>query len=451
MRPSASGIALAWLLIPADYAVFAVASLVLTVLLSVNELGVTVVVVRHPDDPTPLLPTAATIAMGFSASLYALTFLVAGPISRSLGVPAASNVIHVLAIGVLIDGLTAIPNALLIRYFQQAKRTVAEFAGTVASSAFMVAGGLAGLGAWSFVVGTLAGSALSGLVVWHYAPKRPRLGWDRSRARELLRASLPLASASLLVLAMLNVDYVVVARMLGPTNLAFYVFAFNISNWLPGILTMAVRRVAIPGFARLQHDRAAFGAAFSQTLGLLLAVAGCLSAALVLCAPRLIDALYDEQKWGDAAPALRYLAILAFVRILLDLAYDGLAGLGKGRVMMAIQGLWLAALIPSLIVGARVGGIEGVATAHAGVALVLVLPCFAIALIRSGVSATGLARQLARPLVAVAVAGAALSALTATSLGPWSLLMTAGVAVVASFGLVLLPGGWLSARALPAP
>ena len=53
---------------------------------------------------------------------------------------------------------------------------------------------------------------------------------------------------------------------------------------------------------------------------------------------------------------------------------------------MAVQALWLAALIPALLIGARRGGITGVSLAHVVVAAGLVGPAFLWALSRSGIT-----------------------------------------------------------------
>ena len=83
-----------------------------------------------------------------------------------------------------------------------------------------------------------------------------------------MRVGLPLAGTSLVLLATLNVDYVVVGRQLGTTALVLYLLAFNLSSWPSNLLSIAVRRVAIPGFARLADERAELEPAFVKSLRL---------------------------------------------------------------------------------------------------------------------------------------------------------------------------------------
>jgi PST family polysaccharide transporter len=87
------------------------------------------------------------------------------------------------------------------------------------------------------------------------------------------------------------------------------------------------------------------------------------------------------------------------VRVASELAYDFLVALGRSRATLWLQGGWLVALLVFLPLGAWLGGIEGVGIAHAGVALFLVLPAYAMAVALTGISMRALAAPLARPLL----------------------------------------------------
>ena len=101
---------------------------------------------------------------------------------------------------------------------------------------------------------------------------------------------------------------------------------------------------------------------------------------------------------------------------------------------MWIQALWTAVLVPALLAGAHLGGIEGVAGAHALVAVLIVLPAMATALARRGVHLGKLAAGLARPALAAALTvgtAAGASALVPGGALPKLIAATALSAVVA--------------------
>ena len=246
------GILLARILAPADYGVYAVCIVVLAALLSLNELGVSLAVVRWPGDVQRIAPTVMTLALTSSSVLYVVCFALAPTVANALHAPQATNVLRLLASAVLIDAVTAVPVGLMTRDFLQRRRLVIDSVALVTVSSVSIALAVQGHGPWSLAWGNLMGNLVSAVLITAWAPLRIRPGFDRAVARDLLSFGLPLAGASVLAFAMLNIDYVVVGAVLGPVALGFYLLAFNLSSWPVNLVSAPVRRVAVPAFARLR-------------------------------------------------------------------------------------------------------------------------------------------------------------------------------------------------------
>jgi O-antigen/teichoic acid export membrane protein len=433
-----AGIVIARLLVPEDFGVFAVALVVLNALLSINEMGVSLAIVRWPRDPERVTPTVMTLSVTCSVGLYLLTFLAAPTIASQLGAPQATPMIRVLALSMIVDGVSAVPAALLTRYFQQGRRLAADLTGFVLSTALTVILAALGYGAWSLVVGYLVGNVATSIVVWVLAPRRPWFGWDASLVPELLGFGLPLAGSSLLVFGVLNVANVVVGAELGPVELGFYALAFNLASWPVAMFSLAVRRVAMAGFARVAHDRVALEDSFARSVALLLGVTLPVCALQSVLAEPLIHVVYGA-KWAPAADVLRWLAVLAAARVVAELTYDLLVAVAHSRAIFAVQGLWLVALLPALLVGARLDGVRGVAMAQAAVACAVVLPAFLIALRRAGVRTSAGLRHTGRPILATAALVAVVLAFGSVVDGDLSQLLLLSAAGAAVGGVILLP------------
>lgn len=411
----AAGVVLArGLLSPREWGVYATCGVILSVLLSANEMGVSLALIRWPQDVREFAPTVLTLSAGFSAVLYAVLYFCAPEFARALGSPDATKVLRVLCISVLIDGVACVPASVLTRTFAQGRRLFIDFANFTVSTGVTLAFAFHGAGAMSFAWGGVAGNSCAMAGCAMAAPGFLRPGWNRAQARALLQFGAPLAAASLFVLAMINTDSVVIAVTLGPASLGLYQIAFNMSSWPVRTVSEAARRVSFAGFSRAATSDRELADGFHRGLSPLLtaAVPGC---ALLAALPGpLIDAVYGPQ-WFPGAQALRYLAILGLLRIAYELCYDFLVAAGKRRTLLAVQGWWLLALIPTLIVGARLDGIAGVGAGHIMVAGGLVAPAFLYALRSAGVPLLGVLQVSVRPLaggvlvvaVATAVHGAA--------------------------------------------
>ncbi|QXJ21543.1 lipopolysaccharide biosynthesis protein [Actinomadura graeca] len=431
----AIGVALARLLGPAEFGVFAVAMVALLAVLSFHELGVSLAIVRWPGDPREIAPTVATISVASSALIYAGCYLGAPAFASAMGAPAASGVIRLLGLSVVVSGLVAVPAALLQRGFRQDRKMLADQVNNWGGAIVSIALAATGMGAMSLAIGRLVGSAASAVLLVRASPEPLRFGFDRGRARALLRFGLPLAGSSIVVFAVASVDQLVVGNVLGATALGFYVLAFNLSNWPVTMFSQPVRSVAPAAFARLQHDPPALRGAFLSTAGLLAGLTLPVCLLLAGAAEPLIRLVYGD-RWGPAADALLWLGILGGLRIMFELVYDYFVVLARSRAVFTVQLVWLVALVPALVAGAELHGIPGVGAAHVAVAALVVLPLYLWELRRSGVGARAVLARTAPPALIAAAVGLTAAAAHATISLDIAALALAGLTALAAIALL---------------
>ncbi|MEC4574202.1 oligosaccharide flippase family protein [Streptomyces virginiae] len=435
----ATGIVLArYFLGPEAWGVYGIAQTVLLVLLSANELGVSLAIVRWEGDPRRFAPTVLTLSAASSCLLYAVLFATAPAVADVLGSPEASGVLRVMCLCVVLDGLSQVPAGFLTREFAQGRRMAVDALNFALSTAVTLLLAVQGWGAMSFAWGSVVGNVAALIGCCLAAPGTLKFGWDREQARALLKFGLPLAGASMLALGVVNVDTMVVGSTLDPLALGFYVLAFNISGWPVRIISEAARRVSFAGFSRLADTPQALAAGFARALGVVTAATVPLCVLLAALAAPVIGLVYGE-RWLPAAGALPWLMALGLVRIGCELAYDCLVAIGRRSSLIAVQGLWLLVLIPALVIGARGGGIVGVAQGHVVVACAVVVPVFLLALHRGGIRLGTLVRACAWPLLGGAVMTTVLLLLERTLGDSVPALLATATAGTLCYAVCLLP------------
>ena len=132
-----------------------------------------------------------------------------------------------------------------MRTFQQDKLTKANFLGFCAQAAVAITMAANGGGPYSFVVGMLTGSLVTGILVFIWAAVPVRVGFDREIAKKLMRFGIPLAASLGVEAVLMNADYVIVGNVTGAVLLGFYLLAFNVSSWVPGVISTAIRQVSV--------------------------------------------------------------------------------------------------------------------------------------------------------------------------------------------------------------
>jgi O-antigen/teichoic acid export membrane protein len=435
------GVALARILGPHEFGAFAVAMVALLALLSFNELGVSLAIVRWEGEPSEIAPTVATISVISSVIIYAGCFVSAPAFASAMGAPAAADVIRVLSVNVIFDGLVSTPVALMQRYFKQKQKMIADQANNWIGTGTSIGLALLHFGAMSLAIGRLAGAAAAAVLFIVLSPQPLRFGFDPAKARQLLRFGGPLAGASIVVFAVQNADEFVVGHVLGATALGFYALAFNLSGWPLTVFSMPIRTVAPALFSRLQHDRSAMRKAFLACLELVETATLPCCLLISAAAVPLVHFVYGAS-WAPAVQALVWLGGLAAIRILFEYIYDFFVVLARSSVVFTVQVVWLIVLVPGLIVGTRVYGIGGAAMAEVAVALIVVLPWYLAELGKVGIKWKPLLGRVGLPLLAAAVVGVVAHAIA-------GVISQAFVACAVSGVLTLVVIGLLGGRLWP--
>ncbi|TRW43581.1 oligosaccharide flippase family protein [Georgenia yuyongxinii] len=400
----AVGIVLARLLGPEEFGTFAVALVALTAVLSFNELGVSLAIVRWAGDPRRIAPTVMTISVLTSVVLFGIVFGLAPAFSTAMGDPGATPIVRVLGVAIVVSGIVATPAMLMQREFLQRRKMLIDQVSVWLGTGVSLAMALAGAGAWSLAVGRLAGGIVSVVMFLLLSPVPCRFGLDRSSLRPLLQFGLPLAGASAIVFALNYADQLVVGGMLGSTALGFYVLAANLSGWPVNVFSQPLRSVAPPVFARLKHTPAQMRETFCSLLGVLARVALPVCLVLAGAAGPIVTFVYGEE-WGMAASALTWLAVFGAFKIIFELVYDFLVIAGASGVILRIQTLSLIVIVPVVLAGAVVDGIRGVAAAQAVTAALILFPLYLYQLSRVGVPVVAAVRRLAAPAVVSVTTG----------------------------------------------
>lgn len=369
----------AHILDPRQFGIFAVALTAYSIVYSLGEFGVGGCLVRADLDIDALAPTLNTIAVSTSVVQAGAMVLFARPIAAALGSSAAADPIKAMALVVLIIGIFTVPSTRLIRDFRQDKVFLAEVTSVVGSVAVLLYLAKSGSGAMAFAWSRVVGQLISGCVMFISCPRNYRFGFTRPAMSVLLKTGLPFGFAGFVNYVLLNVDYALISRLLGATQLGIYVLAFNVATWPSSLLGFMISTISIPALSRVKHDPERFKNAVTGALRAISLIVFPMSAFILALARPLVLTLYGA-KWSASAEVLSILAIYGAVSILCTFFASVLASAGKNISLLTIQIIWIVALVPAIAVGVRLHEILGAAFAHVAIIGPVVLPCYLVLL-----------------------------------------------------------------------
>lgn len=398
----------AHILSPHDFGVFAVALTAYAIVSSIGELGVSACLMRADLDIDSLAPTVATVSVVSCATLAGAMAIFAGPVAAALGSAAAVGPIRVMSLAVLLTGAFAVPNSQMMRDFKQDKIFLANVVGFIPSTVVLVGLAESGGGAMAFAWSLVARQFITGCVLIATAPRYYWPGMARSALSVIVKFGLPLAGANFVSYILLNVDYAFVGHLLGASQLGIYVLAFTVASWPYGVLGAVINNLSTPAFSRLKHDPVLLRNGMATALrGVSLIVLPMCGMTAALARP-IVLTVYGA-KWAASANSLFILSLYGAVSMICLLFANMLTSLGRTKILLLLQLIWIGSLVPAMALGVHRDGIVGAAYAHVAVIVPIVLPSYLLALRH----ATGVRFATLGKAVLPALLASAAAALTA--------------------------------------
>ena len=429
---------LARLLSPGEFGLVALAIVFITLLDTVSDLGLSpALVISTEEELRQRADTVFAFTVGIAIVLSALTAALSPLAAAFFDEPDLAPLLAVLGLNFVVRSLGATHYALAQKRIDFRSRTAGELMGVLARGLTGISLAVAGFGAWSLVVGYLAGTAALTITLWRLVPWRPSLRPSRTHLPQMLRFGSTLTGVDILAAVINQVDYIFIGRVLGTHALGLYTLGFRLPELLIISLAVVAGRVLFPAFAAV--DRDALGRAFLVSVRYSAIVALPLAAGLAALAEPFVLAVFGDQ-WHGSIACMRVLSLYG-----LAVAIGIPAGIAYKATGQA--GILLKLAVPRtvLVVGSIAlfvnEGIVAVAACQAGVAALFALIGLAIASRMLAVGPVQLAAALWPPLVAAAGMGAVALAISARIESPW-LALGVGIPVGAvAYGGVL----WLVA------
>ena len=397
----ASNIALAHILVPADFGLAAMATVPIGLTQVLRDLGTGPALI-HKQNPSQLLVASvfwATVAVGL---VFGIALVFGAPLIAGLfGEPRLTVVVVGMAPIVVVSTVGVVPLALLRKQLRFRELSIIEFLATIVGAASAIAVALGGGGVWSLVVHAVAMSTTLVLLSIRTSAYRPLMAFSWSALREVIGFSANLTGFNFINYFARNADNLLIGRFLGSEALGYYSFAYRIVIYPIQRIAQPISKVLLPVYAKLQGEERRMGRVHLQVMRGIAAFTFPLSLGVLAVAAPLVDSLL-EPTWR---PIIVLMMILAPVAMAQSIGSTfGSIYQAKGRTDLQLRvGGGIACLIILSFVAGLPWGLTGVTLSYASVSLLLVPVGFWVPFRLIGLSLSRGLSSLLRPLAAAVV------------------------------------------------
>jgi PST family polysaccharide transporter len=439
-----STIILARLLAPEQFGVVALALLVIQYLDAIGDLGVSAALVYQRDNLERAKNVAFIVSVLAGIVLGAVAYLGAPLFANFYNEPALIPMLQVLAVSVVINAFGQTHMTLLTKELNFKLKLLPDLSRSLAKGVASIALALLGWGAWSLIWGQVLGIVVVTVVLWAVVSWRPRLEWDNALARTMLGYGGQIVLIQLLAVVWATADYLMVGKLLGQADLAYYQQAFRITDLLIINIAFVVGRVLFPSYAKMNNDLDQLRLGFLTTIRYIALLTLPLSVGIAAVAPLFVSQVFGPQ-WIAMTPALQFLALRAGLSTLSFNSGHVLKAIGKPNIINYQMVVKLIVLV--VVVWLTVPyGFVAVAAGQIGVALFSMLLDFVTMRWVIQAPLLGIARQIQPALIATLGMAVLVWPVVGLVTPEWELLGLLGAILVGAAGYTGLL--WLTSREL---
>jgi lipopolysaccharide exporter len=390
---------LARLLVPADFGLVAMASVIIAFLTLLSAFGFDMALIQNRTAERRHYDTAWTFNVLAGVFTATILLLLSIPASHFFREPRLVAVIMVLALGPLVGGLENIG----VVAFRKELTFDREFRFLISKklAGFFVTVGCAFAlrSYWALVAGIVTGRFLGVVLSYLVHPYRPKL--SLAAGRELLNFSKWLLLNNFISFFYLRSADFIVGRVAGARALGLYDIAYEISNLPTTELIAPINRAIFPGYAQMSADHTTLRQGFLKVISVVALLALPAATGIAATAELLVKVALGEN-WADAAPVIQILAFYGAITALETNTYYVHMALGNVRAFTFLMAMSLIILVPLVIFLTLEAGAVGAATAYLLVAILFFPLYYRAVMRRLGVGTWQLITYMWRPVAAVA-------------------------------------------------
>jgi PST family polysaccharide transporter len=401
------------LLIPSDFGLFAMATVVTNFALLFRDLGTSAALIQREKLTDDLLNMVFTLNLASGLVVLALVSLASPVVAWGFGEPRLRDVLLAVSVGFPLASMTAPHLALLERKSQFRKIASIELVSTLVGTLVAFAAAFWGAGVYSLIVQSLLTTVCSTVQLWRALEWRPKWSWSRDEFLHLRKFSGNLVAFNVINYFARNSDAILIGRYIGPANLGWYSTANRILMFPLQNVTFVLGRALLPIYSRQQGDRSLISSTYLRTLALIATITAPLMGGVWALRAPLIDVALGPN-WSAVTEILAWFAPMGFFQSLNSSTGTVLAARGRTDLLRTLGIVNTIILLSAFVLGLRFG-LSGVVSAYFFATIVVTLISLKTVLKEVGSNLAALGKRLAVPVVcglAMAIAVGATNRIT---------------------------------------
>ncbi|PKV62619.1 lipopolysaccharide biosynthesis protein [Pontibacter ramchanderi] len=359
-------ILLAKLLFPEQFGIVGMATVFISLIQVFNDLGIGAALIQKKEEnlKDSHYHTAFWTGVIWAVAVYISIYFVFAPMAALFfNEPMLEKIIPVLSLGILSGPVNLVHKARLTKQMDFKKLAYIDNVSTVFSGLLALTLAYLGAGVWALVFNSVATFLVAMPLYFKATSWLPKLVWDKTAFKDIFGFGLFTTGSHLVNFLILNIDYLLIGKLLSAAALGKYTLAFVLTDTFRNQLTTMVNKVMYPVYSQQQSDLPALKRYYYKVVKLNGAIVYPIMLFFIVLGEPFVLGFFGE-KWIGTILPLKILSVSVMLHMLVSSHAILIRGIGKPGAEMKMQFLKALLYVPSISVGIYFYGIVGAAWAY---------------------------------------------------------------------------------------
>lgn len=331
-------IVLARLIAPEYFGIIATTTILLQISTVIVDGGLGAALIQRKEINRTDISTVFYINLSIAVIVLLTAFLFSSNIANYFREPALENVVPALAVGLIFTAVGKTQMDMLIKELQFQKVARISFPSTLVGGAIGLVMAYGGFNVWALVAQRLTTQGLNSVLLWSMCPARiqPNFKFSNASFKKLAGFSMGILGNSIIMQITRNLIGLIVARVFGAEDLAYYNRARFFQKAPTEPLLALLNRVLFPVFSEVQDDNEKIRNALRRGIPMLMFVVAPIMFVMIATSETMILAVLGEA-WLPTASYLQVVPLIGITFALSAVKSTIIRAKGDGRLIFILS------------------------------------------------------------------------------------------------------------------
>jgi len=343
------GIALARILMPADYGLIGM----LAIFFAFSDLfvgsGFSMALIQKSDRTEVDYSTIFHFNLVIGLVSYLILFFTAPFIAQFFNAPQLIALTRVLSLSVIINSLAIVQQTRLMIQMDFKTQAIISLFAVVISGFVGILLAYQGLGVWALVGQMLTAASIRTVFLFYLNKWLPLFAFNASSFRQLFGFSSNLLGAALVATIVNNLYSILIGKIFAARDLGFYTRAKQYPEVLSNTLSTVLQGVTFPILASLQNDREKMVSVYGRLMRMVVFfVVPALTLSAILAEPFI--RFFLTEKWMPVVPLMQWLCFARLITPISALNMNILNAIGRSDLFFKVDISKLPLTVAALLI-----------------------------------------------------------------------------------------------------